>query len=51
VAELQRSVLVKRKTIPAHDGLHLHSVQKLVELHNISQEKSHVEARCSHRIL
>jgi len=35
VAELQCGVLVKRKTIPAHGGL--------CELHNIYQEKSHIE--------
>ena len=51
MAELQCSVLVKRKTIPAHGGLRLRSVQKHVELHNISQEKSHVEASCFRRIL
>jgi len=51
VTELQCSVLVKRKTIPAHGGLCLHSVQKHVELHNIYQEKLHVEASCFHRIL
>jgi len=43
VAELQCSVLVKRKTIPAHGGLRLRNVQKHVELHNIYQEKSHTE--------
>jgi len=51
VAELQCSVLVKRKKIPARDGLRLRSVQKHLELHNISQEKSHVEAICFRRIL
>jgi len=51
VAELQCSVLVKRKTIPAQGGLHLRSVEKHVEPHNIYQEKSHVEASCFHRIL
>jgi len=50
VAELQCSVLVKRKTIPAHAGLCLWHVKKHVELHNIYQEKSHVEASF-HRIL
>jgi len=35
--------LVKRKTIPAHGGLRLRSVQKHVELHNIYQEKPHME--------
>jgi len=44
VFELQCSILVKRKTIPAHGGLRLRSVQKHVELHNIYQEKLHVEA-------
>jgi len=43
VAELQCSVLVKRKTIPAHGGLRLRNVQKHVKLHNIYQEKSHIE--------
>jgi len=43
--------LVKIKTIPAHGGLRLHSVKKHVELHNIYQEKAHVEASCFHRIL
>jgi len=43
VAELQCSVLVKRKTIPAHGGLCLRNVQKHVELHNIYQKKSHME--------
>jgi len=51
VTELQCSVLVKTKTIPAHGGLRLRSVQKHVELHNIYQEKSHVEASCFRRIL
>jgi len=51
VAELQCSVLVKRKTIPAHGGLRLRKVQKHAELHNNSQEKSHVEASSFHRIL
>jgi len=51
VTELQCSVLVKRKTIPAHGGLRLPSVQKHVELHNIYQEKLHAEASCFHRIL
>jgi len=51
VAELQCSVSVKRKTIPAHGGLRLRSVQKHVQLHNIYQEESHVEASCFHRIL
>jgi len=35
--------LVKRKTIPAHGGLRLRSVQKHVELHNIYQKKPHME--------
>jgi len=43
VAELQCSVLVKRKTILAHGGLCFRNVQKHVELHNIYQEKSHIE--------
>ena len=43
MAELQCSVLVKRKTIPARGGLRLRSVQKHVELHNICQDKSHIE--------
>ena len=51
MAELQCSVLVKRKAIPAQGGLRLHSVKKHVALHNIYQEKSHVEASCFHRIL
>jgi len=51
VAELQCGVLIKRKTIPAHSGLRLRNVQKHVVLHNISQEKSHVEASCFCRIL
>ena len=48
--ELQCSILVKRKTIPAHGGLHLRNVRKRVALH-IYQEKSQVEANCFHRIL
>jgi len=51
VTELQCRVLVKRKTIPAHGGLCLRNVQKHVELHNIYQEKLHVEASCFHRLL
>jgi len=51
VAELQYSVLVKTKTIPAHGGLRLCYVQKHIELHNIYQETSHVDASCFHRIL
>jgi len=51
VTELQCSISVKRKTIPAHGGLRLRSVQKHVELNNIYQEKLHVEASCFHRIL
>jgi len=51
VAELQCSVAVKRKTIPAHGGLRLRNVQKHVQLHNIYQEESHVEASCFQRIL
>jgi len=51
VDELQCSVLVKRKAIPAHGGLRFRGVQKHVELHNISQEKSHVAASCFRRIL
>jgi len=51
VAEWQCGVLVKRKTIPAHGGLRLRSAKKHTELHNIYQEKSHVEASCFHRIL
>jgi len=43
VAELQCSVLVKRKTIPAHGGWRLRNGQKHVELHNIYQEKLHIE--------
>jgi len=50
VPELQCSILVKRKTIPAHGGLHLRNVRKRVALH-IYQEKSQVEANCFHRIL
>jgi len=46
MTELQCSVLVKWKTIPAHGGLHLRSVQKHVEFHCIYQEKLHVEASC-----
>jgi len=42
VAELQCSVLVKRKTIPAHGGMRLCNVQKHAELHNIYQDKSHI---------
>jgi len=38
-------------TIPAHGGLRLCSVQQHVELHNIYQDKLHVEASCFHRIL
>jgi len=45
------SILVKRKTIPAHGGLRLRSVQKHIEIQNVYQEKSHVEASCFHRIL
>jgi len=51
VTELQCCVLVKRKTTPEHGGLRLRSVQKHVELHNIYQEKLHVEVSCFHRIL
>jgi len=51
VTELQCSILVKRKTILAHGGLRLRSVQKHVEINNIYQEKLHVEASCFHRIL
>jgi len=51
VAELQCSVLVKRKTIPTHVGLRLRNVKKHAELHNIYQEKSHIEASCFHIIL
>jgi len=43
VTELRCSVLVKRKTIPAHGGLCLRNVQKHVELHYIYQEKPHME--------
>jgi len=51
MSELQCSVLVKWKTIPAHGGLRLRNVKIHAELHNIYQEKSHVEASCFHRIL
>jgi len=50
VAELQCSVLIKGKTIPAHGGLHMRNVKNHTELHDIYQEKSHVEASF-HRIL
>jgi len=51
VAELQCSVLVMSKTIPAHGGLCLRNVKKPIELHNVYQEKSHEETSCFHRIL
>jgi len=37
MAELQCSVLAKRKVIPAHGGWRLHNVQKHIELHDIYQ--------------
>jgi len=40
VAELQRSVWAKGKTIPEHGGWRLRNVQRHVELHDIYQNLS-----------